>query len=245
VTGRMFPFVTRTWNPLGGACMHRCVYCWARALCKQRNYEKYTGQPRIIEKEMKRKFKHDDFVFVQDMTDLFAENVPYELIEKVLMRISEFPDTVFLLLTKNPRKYLSFVNENKIPKNVMLGVTLETNLMKMRTPPFYEVEYSKFSKAPLPPFRILDMYRVCRKTTNKIFVSIEPVFDFRMKTFLQVIKKIKPWAVAVGYDNYDHMLPEPSLKKTLRLIKELEKFTTVYRKTIKKAWWELPKDAEQ
>ena len=72
-----------------------------------------------------------------------------------------------------------------------------------------------------------------------LFISIEPILEFDLKWFVSNIKAVKPWAVAVGYDNYHNNLPEPELHKTERLIEELEKLNIkVYRKTIKKAWWE-------
>ena len=77
---RMFPFVTVTWNPIGGECSHKCVGCWARAFAKRHGWSKYQGEPRIDEKQINRRFKKGDFVFVQDMSDLFAEDVPREVI---------------------------------------------------------------------------------------------------------------------------------------------------------------------
>jgi hypothetical protein len=43
--------------------------------------------------------------------------------------------------------------------------------------------------------------------------------------------------MAVGYDNYNNRLPEPTLSKTMQLIDCLEKTgITVYRKTLREAW---------
>ena len=50
------------------------------------------------------------------------------------------------------------------------------------------------------------------------------------------IRDINPFMVYVGYDNYGYRLPEPPLAKTLRLIRELESFTIVVRKTLRPAW---------
>jgi len=43
----------------------------------------------------------------------------------------------------------------------------------------------------------------------------------------------------LGYYNHGNMLPEPTLEETLKLIRKLEEFTTVKRKTIRKAWFEV------
>lgn len=81
------------------------------------------------------------------------------------------------------------------------------------------------------------MFALSNQTKLPLFISIEPILEFDYG-FTKLLRSIHSWAVAVGYDNYKHSLPEPELSKTLKLIEELEKFTIVYRKTIKKAWWE-------
>ena len=48
--------------------------------------------------------------------------VPKEWIESVLSTIKENPQWTFLLLTKNPNRYLEF----KYPKNVWLGATVDS-----------------------------------------------------------------------------------------------------------------------
>ena len=240
----MFEFITETWNPLGGECSHKCVYCWsmgAKGLVQRYNMQKYRGEPRLILKEFNRKFEPDAFVFVCDMIDLFAENVPAALISKVLRKIKQFPKTTFLLQTKNPRRYIPFLLLNQIPRNAILGVTVETSTSTFNTPSKF-TSYEEISSAPLPAFRLSWMHAISSTNIShvnrRIFVSIEPVLDFDLEIFVACIKAVKPWAVAVGYDNYNHKLPEPPLEKTLKLIEELEKFTKVYRKTLRKAWWE-------
>lgn len=225
---RMFGFITETWNPLGGMCPHRCIYCWSRRLEKRFSLKKYRGEPRLIELELKRKFKPGSFVFVQDMTDLFAENVPEEMIEAVLNHIAKFPKTRFLLLTKNPKRYLDFLHV--IPSNCVLGVTLETD--------GEEISYSRISLAPHPADRINAIIDICSRHAAETMVSIEPILQFNHEKFLAGILSLSPKFVAVGYDNYGNRLPEPPLEKTLRLINTLKNYTAVYCKTIRKAWWE-------
>ena len=66
----------------------------------------------------------------------------------------------------------------------------------------------------------------------KTLICIEPIMDFS-KDFAEKIKKVKPWAVVFGYDNYNMGLPEPKLSKVLALISEIEKYSTVYKKTLR------------
>jgi len=236
---RMFEFIDECWNPLaGGPCPHGCIYCWAqgkKGLVKRHNMKKYQGPFRLVEKELKRWFKPGSFVFVQDMSDLFARNVPDQIIKVVLDRIEKFPETKFLLLTKNPKRYADFYL--CMPKNVILGVTIETDHCIFDTPSRYK-SYPEISKSPFPAKRIIDTAILHEYLERSFFISIEPILDFRPPFLIEAVRAIRPDFVAIGYDNYDHRLPEPPLEKTLRLIEELEKFTTVYRKTLRKAWWE-------
>jgi len=182
---------------------------------------KYQGEPRLTENVI-RHFKPDDFVFVCDMCDLFGEWVPVDLIKIVLGRIASSP-AAFLLLTKNPHRY--FIMQDFLPKNAILGATVETN----------QTGYCA-SHAPHPGNRLYHMRVLRRYSRNRLFLSVEPILDFD-DDFAEKIIDVLPWAVAVGYDNYDNHLPEPLLAKTMQLIDRLEKAgITVYRKTLREAW---------
>jgi len=226
----MFPFITKTSNPLGGKCQHQCVYCWSmgeKGLVNQYNMEKYHGNPFLVEKELHRKFSKDDFVFVQDMSDLFADNVPMKLILRIFEVVTNQLDTKFLFLTKNPKRYWSIIRkigEGHFPPNAILGTTIETNL-----------KTANISLAPQPNDRLnalMDM-------PFTKFVSIEPILKFDLNEFENSLANIPCLeSVAVGYDNYGYKLPEPTLAQTLQLIEKLVSWATVYPKTLRKAWWE-------
>jgi len=223
---RMFPFITRTWNPEGGRCPHNCVYCWSmgeKGLVKRYDMEKYKGDPYLVEKELKKRFKDTDFVFIEDMSDLFAWNVPREDILKIFKVVENHPRTIFLTLTKNPERYLGFKTD--IPSNVILGATIET-----------DKQFWGISDAPNIEDRMFFMYCLSKDIPNKLFISIEPILEFSLKDMVIRLELLrgKLWGVAVGYDNYDNNLPEPTLAKTMKLIKELEKIARVYRKTLRK-----------
>lgn len=225
---RMFPFITCTWNPLGGECEHKCTYCWARVLIAQHEMVKYQGTPRVIERELKRRFKPDDFVFVQDMSDLLGEWVSSDLLrDDVFTAIRRNAKTRFLTLTKNPQRYYTLASA--LPQNCVLGCTIESNQDYL------------ISLAPKQSERLYWMTRVkmdyAVTGANDRFICAEPILDFDLDAFSSAIIDIKPWAVAVGYDNYNNKLPEPPLAKTMQLIDRLEKAgITVYRKTLRDAW---------
>jgi len=221
---KMFDLGTLSWNPLGGTCPFNCIYCWSvgeKGLVKRYRMKKYQGSPRLIEKEFK-PFKEGEFVFVQDMSDLFAEIVPKKYVERILEHTKKFPKTAFLLLTKNPERYLEF--EDRIPSNCICGATVETNRDK---------GYRKISRAPLPTDRLAAMHLL--KGDVKKMISIEPIMDFDLDDFVNEIETIRPGFVYVGYDNYNYGLPEPLLPKTKELITKLQKFTEVRTRSYSKA----------
>ena len=82
-------------------------------------------------------------------------------------------------------------------------------------------ELCKISKAPKPSKRYKDFLAL--KWDKKI-VTIEPILDFDLETFLEWILSIKPKAVFIGYNSRPRAveLPEPEKKKTWQLIHSLE-----------------------
>ncbi len=231
---RMFHIVTRTWNPITG-CKHYCKYCWARMLVETR-LRKVTRKyaegfvPKLHEKELDVCFKPGELVFVADMGDMFGDWVPEKWIYRVLEVVERFPQTTFLFLTKNPRRYYALKSTLCLHRNAIFGATIETDLDELY------IGYG-ISRAPLPSERIAYMkaLRCLRK-----MVSIEPIIDFSSpRSFAEKIAEIEPEFVYIGYDNYDNRLPEPTLDKTLELIDNLRQHgITVYEKTIRKAWYE-------
>ncbi len=226
---RMFECVTRTWNPITG-CLHGCVYCWARALAEgrlknKRKYAQHGFKPAFHPHELKRTFQPGELVFVADMGDMWGRWVPSEWIRAVLEHIARFPETTFLFLTKNPARYLEFLSE--MLSNVMLGATIETDSDLIGT---------AVSGAPPPSQRFRAMKRI---TGPPKVISVEPVLDFDLDRFADLILYAGPSIVFIGYDNYGHRLPEPPRAKVLALAHELEYVGIDVRlKTIRPAWWE-------
>ena len=225
---RMFSFITRTWNPLGGECRHKCDYnCWAQLVSKRFMHKKYAGEPRIIESQMRdltsHKFAFDsgDFIFVCDMCDLFGDWVPHGLIDRIVQHASH-SDALFLFLTKNPRRYKEFV----FGLNCWLGATIETDYDALR-----------LGCAPPRLSRLKEMQLL--NFPNKM-VAVEPIMAFS-PNFVRELVAIKPNFMAVGYDNYNSQLPEPALATTEALIVALEAVgIKVYRKTMRERAEVLP-----
>lgn len=243
---RMFPFITKTVNPIGGDCPHDCRGCWAKGFADRLNMKKYKGGTLLYREVLQQRFSEKDFVFVQDMSDLFANCVPSRYILEVIDWINSQPKTKFLLLTKNPERYLRFCKDHEFRRNVILGATVETNHYRFDAGGTW-IEYEELSLAPAPKGRLKVMQRIKATYGYPVFISVEPILDFGDKetpsilspSFATAIRLCTPFGVAVGYDNYNNKLPEPKLEKTLKLIDKLESYgIKVYRKTLREAWYE-------
>ena len=202
----MFQSVTRTWNPWRG-CDHGCTYCWARDLATgrlQRSPKYKAGfNPRFHPTELNKTFRPGEFVFVVSMGDLWGSWVPAYAIEAILEVILRFPDTDFLLQTKNPARYLEF----DLPPNIYAGVTIESDVPH------------PVSAAPSPHSRYRSMLDLPSNT--KTFLSIEPIMFFLQSTFTQWILELMPDIIEIGADNHHKHLPEPRGSKVIALIADL------------------------
>ena len=61
----------------------------------------------------------------------------------------------------------------------------------------------------------------------KLFLSIEPILDFDLDIFVQMLKEINPSYISIGADSKNHNLPEPSKEKIKELIDSCRCFTEV------------------
>jgi len=225
----MFLEVTKTWNPWVG-CVHNCVYCSARELAETRlkhlpQYRDF-GIPVLVEKELKRRFQKG-YIFCCNMGDLWANQTPDNVIEQVLQVVWNSPKATFLMLTKNPSRYLDFLHI--MPPNVVLGATIETDE--------YPQGEQMISGAPPPINRAVVMWRLKHRIPElKTMVCIEPIMEFNLWTLAPLVMMIRPEYVYLGYDNHSHHLVEPPLEKTQKLIEVLGTYTEMRTKTLREKW---------
>jgi DNA repair photolyase len=173
---------------------------------------------------LKQKFQGGKVYFVCDMGDI--SNCPKQNRELILDVAAMNRDSIFLFCTKKPSIYLDW---REYPENLILGATIETDMEIVKG----------YSSAPSPTNRFTALHML-RETEPevKIALAIEPILEFS-DDFEKQIDKIEPNIIWIGYDNYKHKLKEPPLPKTMKLTENLEaKGYTVYRKTLRKAWYE-------
>jgi len=215
-------------------CLHDCVYCKPSFQRQAKRFEGkgYDFQPRYHPNRLLKsppRTEDGEFIFFPSMGDLvFASR---EVVEAHIAYAEKYPDNTFLIQSKNPEFFKDYI----FPDNVILGTTIETNLVLFETPSKYNY-YSEISKALYPCHRIRSMRDVVHKRKS---VTIEPILDFTLNVMIEWIERIRPEIIWVGYDNHNCKLPEPTLAKTMVLIYELGKRGfDVRTKTLRKAWYE-------
>lgn len=219
-TGDMYEFITHTWNPIKGRCLHNCAYCFMKVDGKELN------DLRLDINEFKTDLGTDNFIFVGSGTDLFSNGVPDEWIKRTLDYCNEGNNNLFgfgnqyLFQTKNPDRILEFI-AHPIFQHSIVCTTLETNRW-----------YSEYMRnAPKIEDRILAMEKI-DKLGIDTYVTIEPIMDFDLEEFVELIHRCKPKQVNIGKNSKEGIvkLPHPDKEKTIQLVRALQKFTNVHIK---------------
>jgi len=198
--GNMYPFVTHTWNPIKGRCAHDCQYCYMKRFPQK--------ELRLDEKDLRTDLGSGRFIFVGSSTDMWAKDVPEEWIEKILAICSKY-DNTYLFQSKNPFRFLQF----HLWMRHVLATTIETNR-----------DYPCMGKAPKASDRAKGIWLLW---AHRRMITIEPILDFDLPEFVELIRPASPEWVNIGADSQGHHLPEPSAEKVKALIEELRKFTRV------------------
>jgi protein gp37 len=209
----MYQELTNTWNPIGGQCPHECAYCSTNKFYYPHLIAKYSGEPRLIESELKTNLGKDNFIFVCAQNDLFAEGIEYEWIQKIIEHCCKY-DNQYLFQTKNPIGFNGF----SYPEKSKFCITIETNR-------YYK---SYMGKCIQPQQRIDDLIHI---PMNIDFITIEPIMDFDLEELVYMIQYACVEQVWIGADSGRNNLFEPPKEKILELISELEKFTKVVQKS--------------
>lgn len=134
------PYVDETWNPIKMFCTpvsEGCANCYARRqigrnLPNMSKYPKEGQQPIFDAKELKKPlhWKKPRKIFVCSMGDLFHPSIPAWMIDLVfdLIMYDGISHHTFIILTKRLGRlidYLKYLDGQKVPPNVWLGVTAE------------------------------------------------------------------------------------------------------------------------
>lgn len=70
--------------------------------------------------------------FVNSMSDLFHEEVPFSFIDKVFAVIDQTPQHIYQILTKRSRRMAKYFYSREVPVNAWIGVTVENKKQGLR-----------------------------------------------------------------------------------------------------------------
>lgn len=124
-----------TWNPTVGCTKVSpgCKNCYAETMAKRlqgmgvRGYENGFSHltlmaDRLTEPLNRRK---PTVYFVNSMSDLFHEKVPFEYVRRVFDVMARAPQHTFQVLTKRAERMARFCRDIRVSPNVWLGVSVE------------------------------------------------------------------------------------------------------------------------
>ncbi len=152
-----------TWNPTVGCTKVSpgCKHCYAETMAKRlqamgmRGYEhgfKLALMPERLTEPLER--KKPTVYFVNSMSDLFHERVPFDYVRRVFDVMARSPQHTFQVLTKRAQRMAEFCAGTTVPENVWLGVSVENR---------------KYGLPRIPQLRSID--------ASVRFLSIEPLLE--------------------------------------------------------------------
>lgn len=152
-----------TWNPTVGCTKVSpgCKHCYAETMAKRlqamgmRGYEhgfKLALLPERLNEPLER--KKPTVYFVNSMSDLFHEDVPFDYVRRVFSVMARSPQHTFQVLTKRAQRMAEFCRGVTVPENVWIGVSVEDR---------------KYGLPRIPHLRGID--------ASVRFLSIEPLLE--------------------------------------------------------------------
>lgn len=124
----------KVWNPSIGCSKisEGCRNCYAEKFAKRlkamraKDYQegfKFKILPHRLNYPFQ--IKKPAKFFVNSMSDLFYEKMPFEFIDKVFEVIRQTPQHTYQILTKRDKIMVDYCKDKEIPPNVWLGVSVE------------------------------------------------------------------------------------------------------------------------
>ncbi|MCH9845749.1 MAG: phage Gp37/Gp68 family protein [Alphaproteobacteria bacterium] len=186
----------KTWNPIKGCfkVSPGCKNCYAIRMAerlqamqhplyvgtvKRNGKANWTGKIGLSEKLLTEplRWKKPSKIFVNSMSDMFYESVPFEFIKRAFDTMLQADWHEFQILTKRPERAYAFFEQYglQLPQHIWLGVSVESNAYINR----------------------LDMLRQLPATIR--FVSFEPLLDSVSEANLKNID----WAIVGGESGPD------------------------------------------
>jgi protein gp37 len=137
----------KTWNPVAGCAVISpgCTNCYAMRMAarleamrveKYRGLTRKSGRRRVWTGKIRcddaaldvpRSWSRPRRIFVNSMSDLFHDGVPFSFIERVWGVMADTPRHTYQILTKRPDRMVEFLGNRAKPilRNVWLGTSVE------------------------------------------------------------------------------------------------------------------------
>lgn len=133
-TKTQIEWTEETWNPTTGCTKVSagCKNCYAEVMAKRlkamgangyNNGFKLSLMHERLTQPLKR--KKPTTYFVNSMSDLFHEDVPFDFIDQIFDVIQQTPQHKYQILTKRADNMANYFNTITVPENVWLGVSVE------------------------------------------------------------------------------------------------------------------------
>jgi len=145
----------KVWNPSIGCdkVSAGCKFCYAESFAKrlqtmglwvspegmddhiplEEDYSdgfKFKILPHRLEEPLR--IKKPTKFFVNSMSDLFHEEMPFEYLDMIFDVIKKTPQHIYQILTKREKIMLEYFSTHTVPENVWLGVSVENTTFKKR-----------------------------------------------------------------------------------------------------------------
>ncbi|MDR2026769.1 MAG: phage Gp37/Gp68 family protein [Prevotellaceae bacterium] len=130
-----------TWNPSIGCSKVTagCKNCYAEIMARRLQAMGISGYEDGFEfKLLPERLHQPEYVkkptkfFVNSMSDLFHEKMPFDFLDKIFNVITNTPQHYYQILTKREHILQEYFRERTVPANVWLGVTVEQENTKYR-----------------------------------------------------------------------------------------------------------------
>lgn len=123
-----------TWNPVTGCdqVSPGCAHCYAKTFAERwrgvpgHPYEQGFDMrlwPERLEQPLK--WKRPRMIFVNSMSDLFHEDIPFGFIERVFEVMGKAEQHVFQILTKRDQRLAELADDLPWHPNIWMGVSIE------------------------------------------------------------------------------------------------------------------------
>jgi len=123
-----------TWNPVTGCrkITQGCKHCYAERMAKRLQA---MGQVRYVNAfeptlhwdllDLPKRWHKPRTIFVNSMSDLFQEEVPFDFIQRAFSTMQACPQHTFQILTKRAGRLAKLAPKLPWPRNIWMGVSVE------------------------------------------------------------------------------------------------------------------------